>query len=180
MTSHRITWFFLTIGLAGTSPMAAQSLQRFSIQGTGVYLIRRAAPSMDVTENRRTTGGEAQLRYTIPLSRLSVGLGYQVSAVRSVFIEPRVVVAASQQLALYLSGRAGFAKLVCDGNTPCAAQRMQQFLGVGGGGLIQASSRVALDLGVLYQSIYYTPVGVGNLSSRTGWYQLRVGLSVGL
>ena len=69
---------------------------------------------------------------------------------------------------------------MCDGDTPCAAQRMEQLLGVGGGGLIQASSRVALDLGVLYQSVYYTPVGVGNLQFRTGWAQLRVGLSIGL
>ncbi len=180
MTSHRITWFFLTIGLAWTSPMAAQSVQRFSIQGSGVYMIRREAGSKDVRENRRTAGGEAQLRYTIPLSRLSIGFGYQVSAIRSVFIEPRVVVAASERLALYLSGRAGLSKLVCDGGTPCAAQRMEQLLGIGGGGLIQASSRVALDLGVLYQSIYYTPVGVGNLQSRTGWAQLRGGISIGL
>jgi cyclase len=43
MTSQRITWLFLAIGLAGTSPMAAQSQQRFSIQGTGVYVVRRTA-----------------------------------------------------------------------------------------------------------------------------------------
>ena len=179
MTSHRITWFFLTIALAGTAPLAAQSVQRFAIQGTGVYLIRRAAPSKDVTENRRKTGGEVQLRYTIPLSRLSIGVGYQESSVQSVFIEPRVVVAASEQLALYLSGRAGLAKLVCDGNTPCAAQRMEQFLGVGGGVLIQATSRVALDLGVLYQSIYYSSGRGGQspvphrLVSAPGWPQHR-------
>ncbi len=180
MTSHRITWLFLTVGLAWTSSLAAQSAQRFSIQGTGVYVIRRAAPSNDVTENRRKAGGEAQLRYTLPLSRLSIGVGYQESSVRSVFIEPRVVVAASEKLALYLSGRAGFAQLICAGDTPCAAQKMEQFLGGGGGVLVQVTSRVALDLGALSQSIYFHPVGVGNLLFRTGWFQLRGGLSIGL
>lgn len=180
MTSQRSTWLFLAIGLAGTSTMAAQSQQRFSIQGTGVYVVRRAAGSNDVTENRRTAGGEAQLRYTFPLSRLSVGVGYQVSSVRSGFIEPRVVVTASELLALYLSGRAGFSKLVCTGDAPCAAQKMEQLLGVGGGMLVQASSRVALDFGTAYQFVYYTPVGAGQLRSRTGWFQLRGGISIGL
>ena len=179
MKSHWTTWFLVATSVAWTTPMAAQSLQRWSVQGVGVYVIRRAA-GHDVTENSRHAGGEAQLRYTFNLSRLSVGLGFQESSVRTGFVEPRVVAAANEHLALYLSGRAGAAKLVCAGGAPCAPQKLEQLLGAGGGVLVQLNNRVAVDFGALYQFTYYTPVGQVGLRSRTGWAQLRLGVSAGL
>jgi hypothetical protein len=166
--------------MAWASPIAAQSAQRFSVQAVGVYVIRRAAGSNDVTENRRYAGGEVQLRYSFTLSRLSVGLGYQESSIRAGFVEPRVVVAANGRAGLYLSGRAGLAELVCAAGAPCAPQKPEQLLGAGGGILLQLNRWLAVDLGALYQFTYYAPVGQVGLRSRTGWGQLRVGLSAGL
>ena len=180
MKSHWTTWFLVATSVAWTTPMAAQSLQRWSVQGVGVYVIRRAAGSNDVTENRRRAGGEAQLRYTFNLSRLSIGLGYQESVVRSGFVEPRVVVAANERIALYFSGRAGLAKLVCGAGAECAPQKLEQLLGIGGGGLFQVNDRLAVDLGALYYFTYYTPFGQVGLRSRSGWAQLRFGFGVGL
>lgn len=179
MRPHPTSWLFLAASMAWASPIAAQSAQRFSVQGVGVYVIRRSAGSNDVTENRRYAGGEVQLRYSFTLSRLSVGVGYQESVVRTGFLEPRVLLAANERVAFYLSGRAGLAELVCAGGAPCAPQKPEQLLGAGGGVLLQLNRRLAVDLGALYQFTYYTPVGQVGLRSRTGWAQLRAGVSAG-
>lgn len=174
-----ISWLLLAACAAGTSPAAAQSLQRWSVQGVGVYLFRRSAGCCDVSENRRSAGGEVQLRYTFAVSRVSVGVGYQESVVRSGFIEPRVVLTAGERLGFYASGRAGIAKLVCAGGAPCESQKLEQLLGAGGGFLVQLNRRFALDLGALYYFTYYTPAGQVGLRQRTGWGQLRGGVSAG-
>lgn len=179
MTPYRTWWLLLAAVVAWAPPAAAQSLQRWAVQGVGVYVLRRGAGCCDLTENRRRGGAEVQLRYTFAFSRVSVGVGYQESVVRSGFVEPRVVVVARERAGFYVSGRAGLAQLVCAGGAPCASQRLEQLLGAGGGVLVQLNRRLAVDLGALYYFTYYTPVGQGGLRSRTGWGQLRAGVSAG-
>jgi hypothetical protein len=165
---------FLLGGLVGSA--AAQSLQRFSLQGSGAALFPTTEDPNFESETR--LGYEVQARYT--LSRFSIGAGYQRSTVFSSpdlnlslslgFVEPRYVVAAGSTFALYLAGRLGAGKLVC--SEACQAQETNLSYGGGGGVLIKLSRRASGDLGAQYFQVS------GDLSS--GYAMLRAGLSVGL
>jgi hypothetical protein len=159
-----------------TRPAAAQSLQRFSLQGSGAALF----PTKDDPnfESKTRLGFEVQGRYTF--SRFSIGAGYQRSTVFSSpalslalslgFIEPRFVLAAGSGIALYAAGRLGVGKLVC--SEACAAQDTNLSYGGGTGLLLKLSQRISGDLGAQYFQVN------GDLSS--GYAMLRAGLSVGL
>ena len=160
----------------GVSRATAQSLQRFSLQGSGAVLFAtRNDPDF---ESKTRLGFEAQARYTF--SRFSIGAGYQRSEVFSSpqlnltislgFIEPRFVVAANNTLALYLAGRAGLGKLVC--SETCNATKTNKVYGGGTGVLIKLGRRVSGDLGAQYFQMS------GDLSS--GYAMARAGLSIGL
>jgi predicted porin len=112
---------YRTLLLAGTAlvgtavPSAAQSLQRWGLQGSGALVF----PTAEETDfqNETRLGWEAQVRYTF--SRFSLGAGYQRStvyrfetgdfsaAVSVGFLEPRYVMFAGSVAALYLAGRIG-------------------------------------------------------------------------
>lgn len=170
-----------------TGPAHAQSLQRFSVQGSGAVVF----PTSDATdfENATRLGWEGQLRYTV--SRFSLGAGYQRStvyklqaadftgAVSVVFLEPRFVAAASARVALYLAGRAGVGTLVCSPKQDCAEQSMEPAVGGGGGLLFALGERVSLDLGSQYFSTRFTPSAAAD-KVWTGYLLARLGLSIGL
>ena len=170
----RTAWLALTLLPASA---AAQSLQPLSLQGLGVYVIRRAE-GHDVRENDAHFGLEAQLRYTF--SRVSIGVGFQRSTVRAGFIEPRYLVAAGTTTAVYLAGRVGLASLVCDAGVPCGDQGGELLLGGGGGVLLRLGDRLSLDLGAQYFTTSFTPDQTPPDRQRTGWIHTRLGLNVGL
>lgn len=173
-------------GIPGPA-LVGQSLQRLSVQVSGALVF----PTSEVTDFDYSTrlGWEGQLRYTF--SRFSLGAGYQRSTVYKVetpslsgavsvgFVEPRYVVGASSRLALYLAGRAGVGSLVCD-PPDCADQSLEVVLGGGGGVLVQASQRLAVDLGVQFFTTRFTRSDVTGAKARTGYVLARVGLSIGL
>jgi opacity protein-like surface antigen len=94
------------------------------------------------------------------------------------FVEPRYVVTAGSGLALYVAGRVGAGKLVCDPEEDCAEQSTELAYGGGGGLLLRLSSRLSLDLGSQYFSTQYT-VANGD-KTRAGYVLARIGLSIGL
>lgn len=154
----------------------AQSLQKFSLQGSGAVLFAtRKDPDFD---SKTRLGWEAQARYTF--SRFSLGAGYQRSTVFSSpqlnltlslgFIEPRLVLAAGGNLAFYVAGRAGLGKLVC--SETCNAPSTNKVYGGGAGLLLKLGRRVSADLGGQFFQMS------GDLSS--GYAMARAGLSVGL
>ena len=159
------------------APLTAQSLQRFSLQGSGAVLFAtRKDP--EGFESKTRLGWEAQARYTF--SRFSLGAGYQRSTVFTSpalnlvlslgFIEPRMVVAASGSVAFYVAGRAGLGKLVC--SETCNAPSTNKMYGGGAGILLKLGRRVSGDLaGQFFQMS-------GDLSS--GYAMARAGLSLGL
>jgi hypothetical protein len=172
------------VGVA--APSAAQSLQRWGIQGSGALVFPTATESDFQNETR--LGWEAQVRYTF--SRFSLGAGYQRStvyqfetgdfsaAVSVGFLEPRYVVLVNSFAALYLAGRLGIGQLVCSPAEDCPEQEYDLALGGGGGVLIRLSSRLALDLGSQY---FTTEYAIADGSKRRAGYVLaRVGLSIGL
>jgi hypothetical protein len=172
--------------LSGTA--AAQSMQKFSIQGSGAVVFPTAAET-DFQNNTRL-GWEVQLRYTF--SRFSLGGGYQratvykldtgtfTGAVSVGFLEPRYVVAAGSRLAAYLAGRLGASKLLCDPKEDCADQSLQLAVGGGGGVLVKLGSRVAVDLGSQYFATRYNNDPAVGGTTSAGYVLARLGLSVGL
>ena len=167
----------LILGSLLASTATAQSLQRFSLQGSGAVLFATRKDPAGF-ESKTRLGWEAQARYTF--SRFSLGAGYQRStvftspqlnlAISLGFIEPRMVVAASSALAFYVAGRAGLGKLVC--SETCNAQSTNKAYGGGVGLLIKLGRRVSGDLaGQFFQMS-------GDLSS--GYAMARAGLSLGL
>ena len=179
MTSTLRTTCLLTGIVTGIgSPVAAQSLQPLAVQASGAVLFATAKdPSF---ESRTRLGYEGQLRYTF--SRFSLGVGYQRSTVFAFtnnplkldlslgFIEPRLVLAAGQTVALYGAARLGVGKLVC--GTQCAANRTDFTWGGGGGLLFRLSRRLSSDLGVQLFQV------AGSLSQS--FAMARLGLGVGL
>jgi hypothetical protein len=155
---------------------AAQSAQRFSLQGSGAVLF--ATRKDENFESKTRLGFEGQVRYTF--SRFSLGVGYQRSTVFTSpqlnltlslgFIEPRLVLAASGAVAFYLAGRAGLGKLVC--SEACLAKKTNKVFGGGGGLLFRLGRRVSADLGAQYFQMS------GDLSS--GYAMARAGLGLGL
>ncbi|HEX9895150.1 MAG TPA: hypothetical protein VGA78_14560 [Gemmatimonadales bacterium] len=172
------------VGWAESS--AAQSLQRWSIQGSGAVVFPTAAETD--FQNEARLGWEAQVRYTF--SRFSLGAGYQRStvyrfetgdfsaAVSVGFLEPRYVLLASTLAALYVAGRAGVGQLVCSPAADCVEQEIDVALGGGGGILLRLSRRVAMDIGSQYFSTRYDVAG--GAKRRAGYVLARLGLSIGL
>ena len=183
---------YRTLLLAGVAlvgmavPSAAQSLQRWGLQGSGALVF----PTAEETDfqNETRLGWEAQVRYTF--SRFSLGAGYQRSTVYAFetgdfsaavsvgFLEPRYVLLAGSFAALYLAGRIGVGQLVCDPAQDCPEQDFDLAAGGGGGVLVRLSSRVALDLGSQYFTTSYN-LADGS-TRRSGYVLARLGLSVGL
>lgn len=168
------------LAAAGFGQVAvAQSLQRFSLQGSGAVLF----PSQDIENipgltSETRLGFEVQARYTF--SRFSIGAGYQRSTVFAApglklalslgFVEPRYVVTAGSTVAFYLAGRLGAGKLVC--SEECQAEDTNFSYGGGGGLLFRLSRRLSGDLGAQYFQVS------GDLSS--GYAMIRAGLGIGL
>lgn len=164
--------------LLAASPAAAQSLQRWSVQGSAAVIVPVSLP--EGLDSDVGLGFDAQLRYTI--SRWSLGAGYQRSDVFSSavndltialsmgFLEPRYVVAASTRLAAYLAGRLGAGQLVCSRDR--CDDEWHVVAGGGGGLLYKLGDRVTLDLG----GQYFVVTDASNSDYATA----RLGLSVGL
>ena len=177
MSASRRVGYLLVAGLVVTEGAAAQSLQRFSLQGSGAVLFAtRKDP--EGFESKTRLGWEAQARYTF--SRFSLGAGYQRSTVFTSpalnltlslgFIEPRLVLAAGGSVAFYVAGRAGLGKLVC--SETCNAPNTNKVYGGGVGLLLKLGRRVSGDLGGQFFQMS------GDLSS--GYAMARAGLSLGL
>jgi opacity protein-like surface antigen len=180
-----LLWAGLALA-AITGVSSAQSVQRWSIQGSGA-LVFPTAEETDF-ENETRLGWEAQVRYTF--SRFSIGGGYQRStvyrfatgdfsaAVSVLFLEPRYVAVAGSSAALYLAGRVGASQLVCSPADDCVEQEWDVALGGGAGVLIRLSNRVAIDVGSQYFSTRYD-IAAGE-KRRAGYVLARLGLSIGL
>jgi hypothetical protein len=191
-----------TVLLAGltllTTPLMAQSAQRFSAQGSLLYV----SPSGDAYEGLSAGAGfEAQVRYTP--SALSIGLGYQRSShdidlgegfiedatISGVFVEPRYVIdVGSMTYAPYVAARlAKLTQAVEVEGLEASASGTQ--VNLGGGLLVRLTTRVNLDLGVTYGTIDFDDVtleyqGDTVVIEETGGsgqnVVLRAGLTVGL
>ena len=160
--------------------VAAQSLQRLSLQASGAALF--ASKKDPNFESKTRLGFEGQARYTF--GRFSLGAGYQRSTVFAFsgnslrmalslgFIEPRYVVAAGGGVAAYLAGRVGVGKLVCSEKNQCNTGGTNVAYGGGGGLLFRLNQRLSADAGVQYFQVD------GTLAS--GYAMARLGLGVGL
>ena len=183
----RRVWLIGVACAALSGVAAGQSAQKFSIQGSGAVVFPTSTDTASFQKNTKL-GWEAQLRYTF--SRFSVGAGYQravvlkgkdgntTGAVSVGFVEPRYVITANSRLALYLAGRLGIGKLLCDPREDCAEQSLQPAFGGGGGLLVKLGSRVSMDIGSQYFATRYNTVG--NTTTSAGYVLARLGLSVGL
>lgn len=184
--------------LATVAPLEAQSAQRFSAQGSLLYV----SPSGDAYEGLGSgIGFEAQVRYTP--SAFSIGLGYQRSShdidlgaefdetatLAGVFLEPRYVIdVGSMSYAPYLAARLALLTQSIDVDGLEASASGTQ-LNLGGGVLLRLTSRVNLDLGVTYGTIDFDDVEVSYggetaVVDGTGGsgknFVLRAGLTIGL
>lgn len=165
-------------GLGGAAQ--SQSVQRFSLQGSGAALF--ATKNDPNFESETRLGYEVQARYTF--SRFSIGAGYQRSTVFNIaapplrlslslgFIEPRYVVTAGSAVAVYVAGRLGAGKLVCSDSAQCDTGGTNLSYGGGGGLLFKLSRRLSADLGAQYFQVS------GDFSS--GYAMIRAGLGIGL
>lgn len=168
----------LAAGLLASAPADAQSLQRWSLQGSAAVIIPVSLP--EDLDSEVGLGFDAQVRYTF--SRWSVGAGYQRSDVYRAsaadltialslgFLEPRYVAFASGALAGYLAGRAGAGQLVCSRDR--CDDDWHVVLGGGGGLLYKLSDRLSLDLGGQYFVV--------TDATSSDYATARLGLGVGL
>jgi hypothetical protein len=164
--------------LSVTAPAGAQSLQRWSVQGSAAVIAPVSPPAG--LDSDIGLGFDAQVRYT--LSRWSVGAGYQRSDVYRAtasdltialslgFLEPRYVAFASTPVAGYLAGRIGAGQLVCSRDR--CDDDWHVVAGGGGGLLFKLSDRLSLDLGGQYFVV--------TDASSSDFATARVGLGVGL
>jgi hypothetical protein len=172
--------------LVFASGAAAQSQQRFSLQGSGAVLFAtRKDPDYD---SKTRLGFEAQARYTF--GRFSLGAGYQRSTVFAFpdnpltlalsfgFVEPRVVLAAGSGVAWYLAGRVGAGEIVCSTRGDCPDQQIRVGYGGGTGLLFRLSRRLSADLGAQFFQAPALSGPAGSVSS--GYAMLRAGLGLGL
>lgn len=178
--SHRVTALLVTALATAVQGVAAQSLQRLSLQASGAALF--ATKKDPNFESKTRLGFEGQARYTF--GRFSLGAGYQRSTVFAFtgnslrmalslgFIEPRYVVTAGAGVAVYLAGRVGAGKLVCSQKNQCSTGGTNIAYGGGGGLLFRLSHRLSADAGAQYFQVD------GTLSS--GYAMARLGLGVGL
>ncbi len=152
-----------------TSTLHAQTSQRISIQGSGLYAALVGKAFNDIKDG---IGGELQIRYTP--SKFSLGVGVQhtihdvsedVSEVFSkvkltgAFLEPRYVIdIGSTKLAPYLSMRLALSKMkfeiqddvLPDGYSSELSEPTGPTINGGGGVLIRLGGRANLDLGVTF------------------------------
>ena len=179
------------------SPLQAQSAQRWSIQGSLIYV----TVSGEAYEGMNAGAGlELQLRYTP--SQLSIGAGIQSSShsvqyeelgdqevsLTGGFVEPRYVIdIGSDRAAPYVSGRLAFLKqsITVEGLTGSTSGTQ---LNGGGGVLVRVSPRVNLDFGVTFGSIKFGDItltdGIDSVtlpgSSAGTNVVFRAGIAVGL
>lgn len=183
------TTLIAMLALAVPAMATGQSMQRVSIQGSGALVIPAAEESGFQSATR--LGWEGQFRYTF--SRFSLGAGYQratvfknagagefTSAVSVLFVEPRYILTAGSQAALYVAGRGGVGQFVCTPASSCPEQAWELAFGGGGGVLVRLSERAAIDLGSQFFSFQYTLANPPGAKSRPGYVLARVGLSLGL
>jgi hypothetical protein len=174
---HHFTLTALAAVVCITSPLTAQSAQRWSIQASGLY-VGVFGSAYDGLKSG--PGAEVQGRYTAGLWSLGAGLQYSNHGLKEqsgssigltgIFVEPRYVFdVGSSSYAPYVSARLAFLQQSAEINV--AAARVQQpiqpglnlqtssgptysisasgFQGnVGGGVLVKLTPRVNLDLGV--------------------------------
>ena len=110
----------------------------------------------------------------------NAGAGEFTSAVSVLFVEPRYILAAGSQAALYVAGRGGVGQFVCTPASSCPEQAWELAFGGGGGVLVRLSERAAIDLGSQFFSFQYTLANPPGAKSRPGYLLARVGLSLGL
>lgn len=181
----------LTAALVLPHGVRAQSAQRLSIQvsGIGNLLFGELTTSQGLFFGAPGNGygGEAQLRYTP--SAFSLGVGFQIArheagkapssywdfedssqhfTLTGLFVEPRYVVKATSQRALYVSGRLAFSSIkwtsegtgtLCNDQF-CNSTTVVDFsdsgdatgftVNAGGGFLFRLSERVNLDVGATF------------------------------
>jgi opacity protein-like surface antigen len=160
--------------LALPAAAAAQSVQPFSLQGA-VALWPATDPNPTFDPKTRL-GLEAQLRYTVSRFSLGVGVAAQFpenklgKARAEAFVEPRVVVATGNGVALYAAGRVGAGRLIC--TVECTGVKINVTYGGGAGVLLRLNRRLTADLGAQYLRVLKW--------SSSGYAMLRAGLGVGL
>jgi Outer membrane protein beta-barrel domain len=186
--------------LAVVLPMGlhAQSAQRFSIQGSGLFikLFGDAFPGA-----KPGYGFEAQVRYTP--SALSFGAGFQYTSheIEGVdqratllggFFEPRYVFSTSSgTLFPYLSGRFYLVELKSENSNTDIRTKATGLAANGGGGvLIRLGSRVNADIGATYgysefrdfkfEDLSTGVTGTSDINNNGSNVVLRLGLTLGL
>ncbi len=181
---HRSTLAAICAAACLTTPLIAQSAQRWSLQASGLYvgLFGNAYEGLN-----SGPGGEVQVRVTPSLWSYGAGLQYSTHSLENndsysvglsgIFFEPRRVFdIGSSKYAPYLSARLAFLKLAADLDIVidresrandsqialAVAQRAQYELSatglqgnIGGGVLTKLSPRVNLDLGVTLGAIRF-------------------------
>lgn len=181
---HRITLAVLSVAACFTTPLVAQSAQRWSLQASGLYvgLFGNAYEGL-----KSGPGGEVQVRVTPSLWSYGAGLQYSTHSIKNadgysvglsgVFFEPRRVFdIGSTRYAPYLSARLAYLKLSADldlaagrvsrandaGIALAVARRAQYELSatglqgnIGGGVLAKLTPRVNLDLGLTLGAIRF-------------------------
>lgn len=196
-----LSGLLVAVGLAAVPALHAQSAQRFSIQGSGLFV----GLSGDAYDGMNAgPGAEIQLRYTPGL--WSFGLGYQYSthgvdndafdndvSLSGAFFEPRRTFdVGSTSYAPYASARLAVLKEAIDfdaDGTSYSASATGTQINVGGGVLFRISPRVNLDLGATFGVINFGDVevnvpGFGTVVAGEGGsgqnFVLRAGIAVGL
>lgn len=180
------------------STTTAQSAQRWSVQGSALY-VTPSGLAYEGMENG--IGLEAQVRYTPSL--LSLGVGYQTSShnlpledgsdetitLAGVFLEPRYVIDVGRSdLAPYAAARLAFlTQKLTQGNFEAQASGTQ--INLGGGVLVRLSPRMNLDLGLTYGVIGFgdielsdgvDPVTLSDTDSDGKNLVMRIGVTLGL
>ena len=195
---HRFSLATLVAAACITTPLIAQSAQRWSIQASGLYVgvFGKAYDGLD-----NGIGGELQVRVTPSLWSYGAGLQYSSHglsqsqgnsiALGGVFFEPRRVFdVGSAKYAPYMSARIAYLQQSADlgSNATLSASGFQG--NVGGGVLTKLSPRVNLDLGVTLGAIRFGDAEVKQNGRRVGTFSgtsgtgqnvvVRAGLAIGL
>ncbi len=178
--------------------LAAQSAQRWAIQGSGIGVVPGGTAYEGLSSG---FGAEAQVRFTP--SAFSVGAGFQYSShdlefddgsketvgLSGGFLEPRYVIdVRSGKLAPYLSARlAILSQKATVEDFDLSATGFQ--INGGGGMLVRVSHRINLDFGVTFGRIHFEDVVIqsggqtfevtGSSGSGTNLV-LRIGAAIGL
>ena len=188
---HRSTLTAFLAAACITSPAAAQSAQRWSIQASGLYVAVFGSAYNGLNNG---VGGELQVRVTPSL--WSYGFGAQFSkhglsnspgnniGLSGIFFEPRRVFdIGSAKVAPYVSARLAYLQQAADVNFAAArilrtapnvslsVSQLQTFTlsasgfqgNIGGGVLTKLSPRVNLDLGVTLGLIRF-----GDVTAKSG------------